>query len=95
MAKVRNEYITGTAHVDSMKNKVRETRLRWYGHILKRKNSYVGKRMIAISVPNKRKRGRPKRKFMDGIKEDMKVVEVNEEDAINREKWMGTICCGD
>ena len=86
MGKVRNEYITGTAHVDSMKNKVRETRLRWHGHILKRKNSYVGKRMIAISVPNKRKRGRPKRRFMDGFKEDMKVVEVNEEDAINREK---------
>ena len=47
--------------------------------------AYIGKRMITISVPNKKKRGRPKRKFMDAIKEDMEVAGVNEEDAMDRE----------
>ena len=32
--------------------------------------------MIAMSVPNKRKRGRPKGNFMDAIKEDIKVTRV-------------------
>ncbi|TWW79412.1 hypothetical protein D4764_10G0004420 [Takifugu flavidus] len=32
-------------------------------------------------MPGRRPRGRPKRRFMDGVKEDMKVVGVREEDA--------------
>ena len=67
MDTIRNECIQGTAHVDSMMNKWREIRLRWYGHILKGENSFVGKRMVAVSVPNKRKRGRPKKVFMNAI----------------------------
>ena len=29
--------------MDSVKNKLRKTRLRWYGYIFRRENSYVGK----------------------------------------------------
>ena len=47
-----------------------------------------------MSVPNKKKRGRPKRRFMDVIKENMKVAVVNEEDTIDREKWRKMTCCG-
>ena len=32
---------------------------------------------------------------MDAIKEDMKVAGVNEEDAMDHEKWKKMICCGD
>ena len=41
--------------------------------------------MIAMSVPNKRKRESSKRTFMNAIKEDIKVAGVNEEDAMDRE----------
>ena len=33
-----------------------------------------------MELPGKRKRGRPKRRFMDVVKEDMAEVEVTEED---------------
>ncbi len=33
-----------------------------------------------MKLPGKRKRGRPKRRFMDVVKEDMAEVEVREED---------------
>ena len=36
--------------------------------------------MLRMELPGKRKRGRPKRRFMDVVKEDMAVVEVTEED---------------
>ena len=36
-----------------------------------------------------------KSRFMDAIKENMKVAGVNEEDAVDREKWREMICCGD
>ena len=45
-----------------------------------------------MSVKNKRKDERLKRRFMDAIKEDIKVAEVNEENTIDGKNEM--ICCG-
>lgn len=41
----------------------------------------IGKRMLRTELPNRRKRGTPKRRFMDVGKEDMQEVDVTEEDA--------------
>ena len=40
--------------------KVQESRLKWYGHVLRREDEYVGKRVVAMEVPGKGRRGRPK-----------------------------------
>ncbi|KAF7647373.1 hypothetical protein LDENG_00173260 [Lucifuga dentata] len=40
-------------------------------------------------------RGRPKRRFMDVVKEDMKLVGVREEEAEDRVRWRQMIGCGD
>ena len=40
-----------------------------------------------MELPGKRKRGRPKTRFMCAVREDMAVVEVTEEDAEDRNKW--------
>ncbi|KAK3517683.1 hypothetical protein QTP70_015690 [Hemibagrus guttatus] len=37
--RIRNEYIRGTAHVGRLGDKVREARLRWFGHVQRRENS--------------------------------------------------------
>ncbi|KAK3552128.1 hypothetical protein QTP86_001363 [Hemibagrus guttatus] len=34
--RIRNEYIRGTAHVGRLGDKVREARLRWFGHVQRR-----------------------------------------------------------
>ncbi|KAK3525945.1 hypothetical protein QTP70_011035 [Hemibagrus guttatus] len=34
--RIRNEYISGTAHVGRLGDKVREARLRWFGHVQRR-----------------------------------------------------------
>ncbi|KAK3553497.1 hypothetical protein QTP70_004178 [Hemibagrus guttatus] len=36
--RIRNEYIRGTAHVGRLGDKVREARLRWFGHVQRRDN---------------------------------------------------------
>ena len=40
--KIRNEYIRGTVKVERLGIKMREGRLRWYGHMMKRDQEYVG-----------------------------------------------------
>ena len=58
-------------------------------------DGYIGRRMLMMELPGKRKQGRPKRRFMDVVKEDMAEVEVKEEDADDRSNWRLKICCGD
>ena len=63
--KIRNEYITGTVKVERLGMKMREGRLRWYGHVMRRDKEieYVGRKMIEMELPGKRKRGKPKTRF--------------------------------
>ncbi|KAK3512760.1 hypothetical protein QTP70_025119 [Hemibagrus guttatus] len=37
--RIRNEYIRGTAHVECLGDKVREARLRWFGHVQRRESA--------------------------------------------------------
>ncbi|KAK3544420.1 hypothetical protein QTP86_011158 [Hemibagrus guttatus] len=60
--RVRNEYIRGTAHVGRLGDKVREARLRWFGHVQRRESEYIGRRMLDMELPGRRQRGRPKRR---------------------------------
>ncbi|KAI5087037.1 hypothetical protein C0J45_24418, partial [Silurus meridionalis] len=95
MDKIRNEFIIGTAHVGCFGDKVREARLRWFGHVQRRDMNYIGRRMLGMEPPGRRKRGRPRRRFMDVVREDMQVVGVKEADVEDRVVWRRMIRCGD
>ena len=84
MDKIRNEYIRGTAQVGKFGEKTREARLIWYGHLRRKDDGYIWRRMLRMELPGKRRRGRPKRRFMGVVKEDMAEVEVTEEDTVDR-----------
>ena len=43
--------------------------------------------MMKLELPGRRSRGRPKKRFMDAEKEDMRLVGVREEDAEDRVRW--------
>ena len=92
--KIRNEYIRSTVKVERLGMKMREGRLRWYGHVMRRDQEYVGKKMMEMELPGKRKRGRPKKKFLDVVKEDMGEFGAKERDVEDRMVWRKTICCG-
>ena len=46
----------------------------------RRDRGYIGRRMLERELPGRRQRGRPKKRFMDAVKEDMQVVGVRLED---------------
>ena len=85
--KIRNEYIKGTVKVERLGMKMREGRLRWYRRVMRRYQDYVRRKMMEMELPRKRKKGRPKRRFLDVVKEDMGEVCVKETDVENRTVW--------
>ena len=92
--KIRNEHIRSTVKVEWLGMEMREGRLRWYGHVMRRDQEYVGRKMMEMELPGKRRRGRPKRRFLDVVKEDMKEVGVKEMDIEDRKMWRMMIRCG-
>ena len=92
--KIRNEHIRSTVKVERLGMKMRESRMRWYGHVMRRDQEYVGRKMMEMEFPGKRRRGRPKRRFLDVVKEDMKEVGVKEMDIEDRKMWRMMIRCG-
>ena len=92
--KVKNKYIWGTAKIRRIGEKLRGERLRWFGHVKRREESYFGRRMMRVEIPGKRRRGRPHRRWIDNLKEDMKKAGVSEEEAEDRVRWRtATRCC--
>ena len=73
---IRNERIRGTTKVGEISKKVQESRLKWHGHVLRREESYVGKRVMVMEVAGKRRRGRPNRRWLENIKNDLSEREL-------------------
>ena len=67
--------------------KVQESRLMWYGHVLIREDESVGKRVMGMEVSGKRRRGRPKRRWLDNIKNRLSQRVLSGEEAQNRVQW--------
>ena len=59
--KIRNEHIRGTLKVDRMPA----------SHVKLRDDDYVGINMLETQLPEKRRLGRPERRYLGVVKEDM------------------------
>ena len=54
--------------------------MKWYWQVLRRGDKYVGKREMGMDVPGKRRRGRPKMRWLDNIKNDLSERKLSGED---------------
>ena len=61
-----------------------------FGHVQRRDSGHIGRRMLEMELPGRRRRGRPKRRYIDTVKEDMQIDRTE-----NRAKWKTVIRCGD
>ncbi|KAL0879491.1 hypothetical protein ABMA27_003237 [Loxostege sticticalis] len=85
--KIRNEYVRGSLSVRDIADKLQENRLRWFGHVKRRPPEYIGNRTLNLNIPGRRKRGRPKLRWLSVVKNDMAGCELEEEDVQDRAKW--------
>ena len=82
--KVRNVEIKRRYGVEDIVEKVREARLRWFGHVSRRDDGGAVKDIIGMEVGGSRRRGRPKRKWMDYVKKDMEIKGLSMEKTKDR-----------
>ena len=67
--------IRNRTNVGEIANKFQEMRLRWYGHVMRREENYVGSGgggSIEMKVQDRRNRGRPMSRWLDKVKDDIK-----------------------
>ena len=88
------DYIMKTVKVEWLGMNMREGRLRWYGHVMRSDQEYAGRKMMEMELPGKRRRGRPKRRFVDVVNKDMGEVGAKETDIEDRKMWRMMIRCG-
>ena len=85
--KIRNERIRGTTKVGDITKKVQERRLKWYGHVMRREEHYVGRRAMVMKVQGRRKRGRPMRRWLDKVKDDINEKGLSADEVYDRATW--------
>ena len=76
MHNIRNWYIRDTAQVGRFGEKTREAKLRSFGHVRRKDDGYIGRRILRIELPGKRERKMPKMMFMDAVRGDIAVDQV-------------------
>ncbi|XP_050673484.1 uncharacterized protein LOC126971305 [Leptidea sinapis] len=92
--KVESKYIRGSFKVAPITDKISETRLRWYGHVMRRPDDYVVKKCLSMAA-RKRGRGRPQTTWMTKVQRDMKRLGLSDEDAKTRSTWRRMITKAD
>ena len=68
---VRNENIKERLKVESIAERCRKARLRWFGHVKRRDQEYVGRKTLEMVPPGRKERGRPNQRWMDCINQDI------------------------
>ncbi|GJW41963.1 hypothetical protein Tco_0070762 [Tanacetum coccineum] len=65
--------------VDSIIDKMREKWLRWFGHLKRTPQTAPVRRVEAMVVDDSRRRGRPKLRWEDRLKQDLKELRLSED----------------
>jgi len=86
--KVRNEDICTKIGVAPIEEKMRENRLRWFGHVRRKPTDAPVRRVERIKLGQvKRAQGRSKNTWMEVIRQDIKAKDLNEGILLNRNEW--------
>ena len=80
---VESTMIASIVGVDDLEEHLRQKRLRWFGHIARRDAVEI-KKVFELKIEGQRKRGRPVKRWIDMVEEDMKKRGVQQQDAGDR-----------
>ena len=94
--KIRNEVICNKVGVMPIEEKMKETRLRWFGHVRKRpKYAHIRRVNEMEQLVKKRGRDRSKKILGDTLKFDMQCMCLNKDMTKDRNTWKSRIHVAD
>jgi len=86
--RVRNKTIREKVGVTPVENKMREIRLRWFGHVMRRGMDVPIRRCERLALDGfRRGRSRPKKYWGEVIRRDMEQLQLTEDMTLDREIW--------
>jgi hypothetical protein len=91
--KIRVEELNRRLGIVGIMVKVRRSRLGWFGHVERSPEGSWLRKCQEMIVEGKRPRGRPRKTWRDTVEEDLKLWNINKEDAKDRTKWKLAIRC--
>jgi hypothetical protein len=62
---------------------------------MRRDENYITKRMMSMNGDGHPSRGRPRKRWMDCVKDDMKIKGVSMEMTSDSREWKNKTCCDD
>nr|GEY18963.1 retrovirus-related Pol polyprotein LINE-1 [Tanacetum cinerariifolium] len=86
-AMIPNGVVRTNLQVVTIVNKMREGRLRWFGHVKRRPQSTPVRRVESLTVDGTRRRGRPKLRWEDKLKTDLNEMLLSEDMTSDRNTW--------
>ncbi|XP_070046656.1 uncharacterized protein LOC142169634 [Nicotiana tabacum] len=86
--KIRNKVIRDKVGVASVEDKLRELRLRWFGHVRRREIDAMVRRCERLTMAGLRKGwGRPKNYWGEVIRQDMSVLYLTKDSTRDQKVW--------
>ena len=73
--------------IDDIAEVIRRNRLRWFGHVERRDELCWIKRIETLQVDGDGVKGRPRKRWREVLKEDMRKKGLCREDAWDRSRW--------
>ena len=83
----RNDDIRAEAGVVAISEKIREARMRWFGHIMRREEEDPVKVAWRHPIEGRRTVGRQRIRWRDIVERDLRLLNLREEEAQDRIYW--------
>jgi hypothetical protein len=87
MERIRNEHIKETMGVKGKPDIIERKRLQWYGHVKRKPEGRIPQLIIEWIPRDRRKRGRPRKTWMEGVQAAMTTRNLEPDQWRNREEW--------
>ena len=87
---INEQHVTASVNVLPVAKKISEKRFKWYGHVKRREEEHMLRRMVDASVPGKRLRGRQQTRWKESCDRDMENVGIMD-DLMGRTTWQRNI----
>ena len=79
--------VANRCELQQISDVLRRRRLGWYGHVRRREEGEALATIRNWTVEGRRPRGRPRKTWLDNVKEDMRLLDITDDTALDRETW--------